>query len=265
MRLSRPAGFTLLEVVLAMTALALIVAICYGAFHLAIRAIERGEVAVTTAQRLRATTDVLRQIRSAVNRKVCRLSDDPEPIPCFFGDATSLEFDTNMRLQGGGGASHVRYEVLDNPMRFVVTESELASTRHRTDVAGRGMATVLLEGFRKLGFHYFDMDECLPPVGCDRWPPESDIGSIPLAVQIEIEGVPGLESGRWGETFPVEFVALNEVVGAGVDDVDDRLGDGDDEDLDDEDDDGVSAPSSRSSFPPKPPRGRSYTDEDLED
>ena len=44
-------GFTLVEVVIAMTTLALVVAICYGAFHLGIRAVERGEVAVVAAQR----------------------------------------------------------------------------------------------------------------------------------------------------------------------------------------------------------------------
>jgi prepilin-type N-terminal cleavage/methylation domain-containing protein len=48
----RSAGFTLLEVVLTMAILALMCAICYGAFHVAIRAVERGEVAVMTAQRL---------------------------------------------------------------------------------------------------------------------------------------------------------------------------------------------------------------------
>ena len=43
-------GFTLLELILAMSALALIATICYAAFHLGIRAVERGEVAVVTAQ-----------------------------------------------------------------------------------------------------------------------------------------------------------------------------------------------------------------------
>src|SRR2546428_10209258 len=56
-------GFTLLEIVIALTALALITVICYGAFHLGIRAMERGEVAVVAAQRLRVATDVIiRQI-----------------------------------------------------------------------------------------------------------------------------------------------------------------------------------------------------------
>ena len=66
-RPSRAAGFTLLEVVLAMTSLAMLTAIIYGAFHLGTRALEKGQNAVVTSQRLRATNDVLiRQIKSAV-------------------------------------------------------------------------------------------------------------------------------------------------------------------------------------------------------
>ena len=45
-RADREAGFTLLEVVLALTALAMLTAICYAAFHLGMRALEKGEAAV---------------------------------------------------------------------------------------------------------------------------------------------------------------------------------------------------------------------------
>src|SRR5439155_14005706 len=86
-------GFTLLEVVLAMTALALITAICYGAFHLGIRAVESGERAVVTAQRLRVATDVLiRQVKSAVPYPARNKDDDVYPY--FVGTATSLTFIT---------------------------------------------------------------------------------------------------------------------------------------------------------------------------
>src|SRR5436190_21266166 len=125
----RRAGFTLLEVILAMTALALIVVICYGAFHLAIRAIERGEVAVTTAQRRRATSDVLRQIRSTMYR--IEHNREGDSYPYFRGTATSLSFDTTLRLQGGGGATRVSYYVLDNPMRFIVSETDLRAAAGR--------------------------------------------------------------------------------------------------------------------------------------
>src|SRR5438876_399443 len=84
-------GFTLLEIVIALTALALVTVICYGAFHLGIRAMERGEVAVVAAQRLRVATDVIiRQIKSIVPYKA-RNRDDEEYV-FFMGTASSMAF-----------------------------------------------------------------------------------------------------------------------------------------------------------------------------
>src|SRR2546425_7292077 len=95
-------GFTLLEIVIALTALALVTVICYGAFYLGIRAMERGEVAVVAAQRLRVATDVLiRQIKSVVPYKA-RNRDDEEYV-FFMGTASSMAVITGRGPQGGGG------------------------------------------------------------------------------------------------------------------------------------------------------------------
>src|SRR5436190_1620177 len=81
-------GFTLLEIVIALTALALVTVICYGAFHLGIRAMERGEVAVVAAQRLRVATDVIiRQVKSIVPYKA-RNRDDEDYV-FFMGSSPS--------------------------------------------------------------------------------------------------------------------------------------------------------------------------------
>src|SRR2546428_10853465 len=108
------AGFTLLEVVLALTALALVAAICYGAFHLGIRAVERGEVAVVTAQRLRVASDVLiRQLKSAVVYTV--RSEDEEDFPYFIGSAAALTFVTAAGASGGGGVGGVVFRAGGDP------------------------------------------------------------------------------------------------------------------------------------------------------
>src|SRR5437899_12611450 len=115
-------GFTLLEIVIALTALALVTVICYGAFHLGIRAMERGEVAVVGAQRLRVATDVIiRQIKSAV--PYAARNRDEDVYPFFFGGATWVTFVTATGLEGGGGLARVSYQVVDDPPRLVVTES----------------------------------------------------------------------------------------------------------------------------------------------
>src|SRR3989454_11360405 len=102
------AGFTLLEIVIALTALALVTVICYGAFHLGIRAMERGEVAVVAAQRLRGATDVIiRQIKAIVPHKA-RNRDDEEDV-FFMGAASSMAVITRAGPEGGGGLTRGLY------------------------------------------------------------------------------------------------------------------------------------------------------------
>src|SRR3989475_7650282 len=141
-------GFTLLEVVIALTALALVTVICYGAFYLGIRAVERGEVAVVATQRLRVATDgITRQIKSTGPYKA-RNRDDEEYV-FFMGTATSMAFITAAGLDGGGGLTRVVYQVIDDPPRLVISESPFFSTnalgRDPVDQPGLHSA-VLLEG-----------------------------------------------------------------------------------------------------------------------
>src|SRR5947207_12467260 len=149
-------GFTLLEIVIALTALALVTVICYGAFHLGIRAMERGEVAVVAAQRLRVATDVIiRQVKSIVPYKA-RNRDDEEYV-FFMGTASSMAFISAAGLEGGGGLTRVVYQVMDDPPRLVMSESPFFSTRAlgREPVDQPGLhSAVLLDGFRSLKFEY---------------------------------------------------------------------------------------------------------------
>jgi len=196
-------GFTLVEVILAMTVLALVTAICYGAFHLGIRAIERGEVAVVGAQRLRVATDVIiRQIKSAV--PYAARNRDEDVYPFFFGGATWMTFVTATGLEGGGGLARVSYQVVDDPPRLVVTESAFFTPDQlgRDPVDKRGdRKAVLLENFRDLRFEYMLSD------GIDtEWRSDwnsHDEESLPAAVRILVDGSPGLETDRWGQEIPI--------------------------------------------------------------
>src|SRR5579884_1150562 len=115
----RRRGFTLLEVMLALTALALVAAICYGAVQL-------GEVAVVTAERLRVASDVLiRQIKSTVAYPARNRDEDVYPF--FVGTATSMTFVTAAGLTGGGGLTRVVYRLEEAPPRLVLEESQAFS------------------------------------------------------------------------------------------------------------------------------------------
>jgi prepilin-type N-terminal cleavage/methylation domain-containing protein len=204
-------GFTLIEVVLGMSMLALIASICYGAFHLGIRAVERGEVAVVTAQRLRVASDVLiRQVKSIVAYPACNAEE--EVYPYFVGTATSMTFITATGLEGGGGLTRVAYQLVDDPPRLVMAEG----SRFSPAVLGEenlppptDRAAVLLDGFKTLRFQYM-MNDGVDTEWRDEWDSYEE-EMLPAAVRILIEGLPGIELETWGQEIPLMLVSGDNV------------------------------------------------------
>ena len=231
-------GFTLLEIVIALTALALVTVICYGAFHLGIRAMERGEVAVVAAQRLRVATDVIiRQVKSIVPYKA-RNRDDEEYV-FFMGTASSMAFISAAGLEGGGGLTRVVYQVMDDPPRLVMSESPFFSTRAlgREPVDQPGLhSAVLLDGFRSLKFEYL-LYEGVEPEWRTEWNGHDEEDMLPVAVRVLVDGIPGLEVNTWGQEIPVMAAHYGEEGGAGFLDEDDAGSDDDSDSPEDGPDD----------------------------
>jgi len=206
-------GFTLLELTLAMGVLGMIAAMCYGAFHLGVRAVEKGEVAVVTAQRLRVASDVLiRQIKSTVAYPA--RNEDEEVYPYFVGSATSMTFVTAAGLQGGGGLTRVVYQVVDDPPRLVMSESHSFSPdalgREPVEEAGDAGA-VLLDGFRSLKFEYL-LNDGVETDWRRAWDGRED-EMLPAAIRIVVEGLRGLELDIWGQEIPVMVTAYGGFTG----------------------------------------------------
>lgn len=263
-RRPRPVGgFTLLEVVLAMTALALVAAVCYGAFHLAIRAVERGEVAVVTAQRTRVAAEVLnRQIKSIVAYAVRNADEDVYPY--FVGTATSMAFVTANGLRGGGRLTRVVYQVVDDPPRLVMAETEMFSPDQLGRESGEVSlehTTVLLDGFRGLKFEYL-MNDGVDTEWLPSWDGQEE-ETLPGAIRVLVDGLPGMDvdgQGQplpWGQEKPVMLALYGE-----------NLGEVDEEDLAElgyEYDEESDRPPSRDWDPKEPPGDEDEFDEDDED
>lgn len=222
MRSRATSGFTLLEVVLAMTSLALVMAICYGALHLALRAVEKGEVAVVETQRLRVTSDILiRQLKSVVPYPA--RDEDGEPQLFFNGTASSIQFVTSAGLGNGGGLALVEYRTEQDPPRLVMRESSTFSP----DSLGRGEdphfgdPVVILDGFTRLTFQYLVLGDSEKQHQWDR-----DEGTLPFGIRLYIEGLEGGEP-QFSQDLPLMTAAF----GDGESDfIDNELQDADDED-----------------------------------
>lgn len=235
----RPAGFTLLELVLAMAILAMVTTICYGAFFVASRSIIKGEVAVVTAQRLRVATDVLiRQVKSAVPYPA-RNADD-EVYPYFRGDQTGMTFVTAGGRLAGGGLARVRYYAAAgaDAVDLVLEEDpyfgpdELGDDT--ADPAGV-VASPLLTGFRAVRFQYL-LDDGADLEWRDFWDAYEE-DTLPSAIRIMIEGLPGLETDVWGQEIPIMVATYGEANGEVDEDdlADDALNGVDEDEIDPDD------------------------------
>lgn len=195
----RQRGFTLLEVMLAMTALAMLTAIIYGAFNLGVRAVEKGQLVVVGAQRARAASDVMRRQLKSMVPYPCRPDEDSDPVPYFEvgQNPPSLSFITAAGLHGGAGMEHVRYEVRGDPPQLVLMDSPVFwfLKGRCSDVVTRDTTeAVLLDGFRTITFEpqAYESDT--------KWSEGDGVEEfgLPRSIHISVEGLPGASSTALG-------------------------------------------------------------------
>jgi len=113
--LSSSKGFTLLEILIAMSILGVITAIIASSLHMGILSWERGEAATEKYQHLRILTDeISQQIKSIYPYKVPK-GNNAKPQLIFLGDEHDLGFMTTLVYKGSkeerGGFQFVYYEL----------------------------------------------------------------------------------------------------------------------------------------------------------
>lgn len=194
-RVTSEIGFTLLEVVLALSIFALIGAILYGAFSLGNRALTKAEASFEKNQKLRSLGDLLGSyIRSSYPY---RASVQDQTI-FYQGEEDSLTFVSSFSLaMGGRGMAkiHVYREgesskdgILkleeETPVRFDDSEEE----------SGQRNSVVLQTGVESFQLSYLD-----PESDDEKWEPRWDgeeRGILPRAVRLVYRTQDGKES-RW--------------------------------------------------------------------
>ncbi|MCX8043865.1 MAG: prepilin-type N-terminal cleavage/methylation domain-containing protein [Desulfobacterota bacterium] len=155
-------GFTLIEMVLAISIFAMVIAIMFSSFRLGISAWTQGERDIEYHQRIRAVADVLyRQISAAFPYWVTPGElDTHESCIAFFGDTHALRFVTYAPVQKCvNGLSLV--EIWHESDRGLMLGSgpALASSRAELDrivLRGDASATVLSPEAQSISFRYFD-------------------------------------------------------------------------------------------------------------
>jgi general secretion pathway protein J len=197
-------GFTLIEVVLALTIFALMGTILYGAFFLGHRAVEKSQGSFESNQKLRSFGDLLGSyIRSTYPYRV----SPQDPTFFFEGEEDRLTFVSSYSLaMGGRGMAkvHISLENKENGAETVRLEENVpVRLGDESGEYGQHNGAVLQEGAREFRLAYLN-----PQVEEEKWEERWNGGeqkALPRAVRVSYRNGSGKEV-RW--VFPVMMSVL---------------------------------------------------------
>ncbi len=197
-------GFTLLEVVLALTIFALMGTVLYGAFSLGHSAVERSKHHFEKNQKLRSFGDLLgNYIRSSYPYRASR----QDPTPFYEGEADHLTFVSAVSLaMGGRGMAKIRlsWEAFEQGGGPLMLE-EVVPVRIGEEASDGGLRNRLVVRDRVHDFRLAYLD---PTGGEEKWEDRWDGKEkrmLPRAVRLSYRDAAGKET-RW--VFPLMIVVL---------------------------------------------------------
>jgi general secretion pathway protein J len=174
-RCKKETGFTLLELIIAITILSLITLIIGSGFRIGIGAWEKGDKETGEIQRLRVLSSMLsQQIMSAYPYKM-KFGDRDGPAVIFTGEPHSLMFVTTLADQSYGGFKWVKYLFRDGSLLY--REGLLPDKKVEEKI--KGGEEIIDEDIDDIGFAYLSGD--------GEWKDSWDYGeNLPRAVQVRI-------------------------------------------------------------------------------
>ncbi len=187
--MKRNAGFTLIEVIVVFTLLAMIMAMIFSGIDSGRRTAEKGEQRITAINEMRVIQGIIRhQISRAMGIGVA-FSDEGELLK-FMGDENSITFVAQMPGYLGSGGPHIQKLELVNAdggklLQFthgLVSNYDDEDEQSAFDTAE---PIVLLENIRDGAFAFIEVDEEGLPT---EWVNELENPmAMPLMVQLDLE------------------------------------------------------------------------------
>jgi general secretion pathway protein J len=194
MRMNRPSGFTLIEVMLAMAITAFIAVIAYTGLSAAINASERQQLQVQSLGNIQLTLTVMeRDIRSAVRRTVKDEYGDTRPA---MAGGTQQEYLLQLTRAGWDNPANQRRSELQR-VRYLLEDDELWRESwlvlDRLDSEEGQQRLLLIAGVTSFELSFLDdssSSASQSPLGgewIDDWSPDAGLERLPRAVEIRLE------------------------------------------------------------------------------
>ena len=186
-------GFTLLELLIALTIVALIVVIIFGALRIGIRAWEKGEKDVDIRQRQRIVLDLIK--RQLASTSVGDVWGRDQQQVSLKGDDKSVEFVSHIPLTPGNrfGPVYVQYAVKrekeGDKEHLTFYEKNIASPDKKRGAGNpdEGDFSELIPGMKSIVFEYLkDRSGEEASLWQKSWDPAVDKG-VPRAVRVTLK------------------------------------------------------------------------------
>lgn len=198
------AGFTLLELLIAMTLLGLLMVVVMGGLRFGMRAWERSEAHTTATDDVRQAQSLLRrEIAHAYPYFIMKQEDLANRHVDFRGTEGEMSFLAPAPAAlGGAGWARVTFQQVDvggKPALAMSAAPELAA-------ASQPARDILLQGLKSLTFAYFGPDEADGPASWhDRW---AQMRWMPQMVRVTAEFEAG-DARIWPELLVAPRISVD--------------------------------------------------------
>lgn len=184
----RTTGFTLVELLLAITLMSILLGLTYSGLRAATRSSERGEILLAAGGELRATHQFLRRQLNQMLPLSFAETDDPLPLRVVFaGDARRIQFVAPMPGYLGAGGPQVQLvEVVNGEDdELLIQFSHALLQGYTEDRLYDREPVILLEGVSSAGFEFLGKDDEGELTGWTSNWDQQDI--LPAAVRLDLE------------------------------------------------------------------------------
>lgn len=179
-------GFTLLEVLIAISLLALLVALAYSTLSASVRAMRSGEALIERTNRLRTVQEFLRRQLSHAMPLPFERMDDTGENRVFQMDGDTLRFVAPMPGHLSRGGPHVQWLTLDGDA-LLFDHAQLNGYDPADPKAdNKREPVVLIDGIRDAGFEFRELDPETGELG-DWESSWDDPQRLPLLVRLDVE------------------------------------------------------------------------------
>jgi len=185
---NRHRGFTLVELLLALTLMSMLLALAYGGLRASTRATDRGQTILEDSSRIRMAHQFVRQQLNQASPLVFAVSDDDEERTVFTGEADRIRFVAPMPGYLGFGGPQVQELAVvrgEDSLELVLSHALLQGFEEANLYDGPPI--LLLDQIESATFSFLGRDENGELAGwASSWP---DGSVLPDSIALEIEFV----------------------------------------------------------------------------